>query len=453
VGAKNDCLRYGCYGGKRLKTVEPKQNYEDKVVNETDLLDRPMHRIWLLDQARNLLDFFLPSSINPKGGFFSLNQYGVPVNSFNPAGQERKLHSTTRMVHCAVIAHQLGLPGADDVIDHGMDFIWSRHRDQDKGGYFWAVDDIGTVNPLKQAYGHAFVLLAAASAKVAGHPGADQLLEDVTGVLLCKFWEPEFGATSEEYQADWTPFSAYRGQNSNMHLTESLMAAFEATGENKYLDMAVSIAGLIINQHARAEGWRVAEHFDDRWLIDRHYIGDPMFRPSGITPGHALEWARLLVQLWELGGRASTWMLEAAQSLFLTACETGWDVEKGGFYYTLDWDNQPNQSDRFWWPCCEGIAAASVLHKVSDNPQFEQWYRRILVFTSRYLIDRKNGGWYAELDSALLPIENVFEGKPDLYHSLQACLIPMLPSNGSVTQHLTSTRYCDLLSSDAKGLF
>lgn len=331
-----------------------------------------------------------------------------------------------------------------------MEFVWSRHRDQQWGGYFWAVDDRAAVDPAKQAYGHAFVLLAGASAKVAGHPHAGRLLADVTEILRSRFWEPEFGASSEEYTADWTPLSSYRGQNSNMHLTEALMAAFEATADKDYLDMAVSIAELIVNRHARAEGWRVPEHFDDEWQVDRDYAGDPMFRPPGVTPGHALEWARLLVQLWELGGRTHSWMLPAAQSLFLTACGTGWNSDKGGFYYTLDWNDRPDQSDRFWWPCCEGIAAASMLQKVSDDARLEQWYRRIWGFTNRYLIDRRNGGWFAELDDGLRPAERVFEGKPDLYHALQACLIPLVPSNGSITRHLATARYDSLLSSGVK---
>jgi len=64
-----------------------------------------------------------------------------------------------------------------------------------------------------------------------------------------------------------------------MHLTEALMAAFEATGERRYLGMAESIAGMIIDRHARAQDWRVAEHFDAAWQVDRDYAGDPMFRP------------------------------------------------------------------------------------------------------------------------------------------------------------------------------
>ena len=95
----------------------------------------------------------------------------------------------------------------------------------------------------------------------------------MTQIIEERFWDKAAGATTEEYNPDWSPMGAYRGQNSNMHLTEALMAAFEATGERGYLDKAESIASLIIDRHARNEGWRVAEHFTANWEVDRAYRG------------------------------------------------------------------------------------------------------------------------------------------------------------------------------------
>ncbi len=353
-----------------------------------------------------------------------------------PGGLVRQVHDVTRTVHCYAMAHQLGLPGADRMVDHGMDWLWSRQRDAARGGYFWAVHDQGAVNATKQAYGHAFVLLAASSAMVVGHPDAERLLADVTEVLRARFWDAAAGAVREEFGADWSQISAYRGQNSNMHLTEALMAAFEATGEGEYLTMAERAAGLIINCHARAEGWRVAEHFSADWQVDREYEGDPMFRPGGTTPGHALEWSRLLIQLWQLGGQKQAWMREAAEALFLRTCEIGWDEDKGGFYYTLDWQDRPARRDRYWWPCCEGIAAAAVLRAVGGDARFETWYRRIWSFAATRLIDPVGGGWFPELDDQMKPVNRVFQGKPDIYHAVQACLIPLVPPTGSVTAGL-----------------
>ena len=401
-----------------------------------DFLRRPAHRAWLLDQARGLFGFFQGAAVNPRGGFFGLDDHGAPLAAPDAGGTVRGLHDTTRMVHCFAMAHLLGLPGADRMIDHGMEFLRGAHHDARRGGWYWTVNDTGPVDASKQAYGHAFVLLAASSAKVVGHPDADALLADVTDVLLRRFWDEAAGATTEEYTPDWQPLGGYRGQNSNMHLTEALMAAFEATGDRLYLTMAERIAALIINCHARAEGWRVAEHFTADWSVDRAYAGNPMFRPAGTTPGHALEWSRLLVQLWELGGRAHAWLPEAAQALFLHTCDIGWDRERGGFYYTLGWDDRPDRTDRYWWPLAEGIAAASVLRQISDDPRFEGWYRRIWSFVATHVIDRQGGGWWPELDDDLRPVARVFTGKPDLYHAVQACLIPLLPATGSATRGL-----------------
>ena len=301
------------------------------------------------------------------------------------------------------------------------------------------MDDACVTNPAKQAYGHAFVLLAAASARVAGHPHADCLLADVRDVLLRHIWEVNRGAAREEFSADWHEVPGYRGQKSNMHLCEALMAAFEATGEQEYLDMAQDIAGLIINRHAGAHGWRVAEHFDADWQVDRSYVGDPVFRPSGITPGHALEWSRLLIQLWCLGARQVAWMPEAARNLFDKAVKTGWDKARGGFYYTLDWDNTATRTNRFWWPCAEGIAAAAVLGRSFPGEGYEVWYRRIWGFVDAHVIDHAIGCWFQELAPDLAPVSRVFSGKPDLYHALQACLIPLFTADGSITRAIGET--------------
>ena len=292
------------------------------------------------------------------------------------------------MVHGFAIAHLLGIPGADRIVDHGMAFLWERMRDGENGGYFWGVDDEKPTDPTKQAYGHAFVLLAASSAMCVGHPDAPRLIADVTQVIEERFWDKAAGATTEEYNPDWSPMGTYRGQNSNMHLTEALMAAFEATGERGYLDKAESIASLIIDRHARNEGWRVAEHFTEGWEVDRAYRGDPMFRPSGTTPGHALEWSRLLVQLWELGGRSKAWMIEAAAELFRKTVSIGWDQKLGGFYYTLDWSDRPDQTDRFWWPCAEGVGAAAVLGSVNPDPSTRNGTGASGASSLRHVIDK-----------------------------------------------------------------
>jgi len=393
---------------------------------------QPAHRQWLLEQANDLFDFFQYRAFNPAGGFFDLDPAGKPLHADNPV---RPIHTTARMVHCFVIASLMGRPGADAVVDHGLKYLWEKYRDPRHGGYFWSLDNDGPKDATKQGYGHAFVLLAAAGGKLVGHPLADRLLADVTEVLETRFWEDRHGAIAEEFNPDWTPFADYRGQNSNMHLTEALMAAFEATDERAYLDKAERIADLIIRRKAGEHGFRVAEHFDLEWNVDKAYRAvNEMFRPSGTTPGHWLEWARLILQLWVLGGKKHAWMPEAAKELFRQSVELGWDREKGGFFYNLDWNDTPAMRFKLWWPSTEAIGAAAFLLDHAPDPFYEEWYRRVWSVIARHHLDREHGGWYEQLSEDMRPEFTLFAGKADIYHALQACLIPLYPATGSLTR-------------------
>jgi mannose/cellobiose epimerase-like protein (N-acyl-D-glucosamine 2-epimerase family) len=387
---------------------------------------------WRRAEARRLISFFGRASVHPDGGFYGLRGDGTPILT-GPRGKGalRELFSTCRMVHCFAAAQVMDVPGADAIVDHGMQYLWEGLRDADHGGYMWSADDAGPVNSDKMAYGHAFVLLAAASAHEVGHPDATRLRDDVTNVLKHRFWEETAGAMQDEFRRDWSVFSQYRGQNSNMHMVEALMAAYEAWGEATYLSWAERIADLIINRHARAADWVVIEHFDTKWQVDRAFDGDPMFRPPGTTPGHALEWARLCIQLWHLGGRRLEWLEEAAKALFHKAVETGWSA-KGGFVYTLDLSNEVAIHDRFWWPACEGAAAASSLFATTGDAFYADWHARIWDVIKTEFIDDNLGGWWPEANGT----ETVFVGKPDIYHALQACLLPDLPPSQSLLSGL-----------------
>lgn len=401
---------------------------------------RDYHRQWLLRQADALMDFFQYRAINPKGGFHDLTADGLPLD---PQNATRGIHTSARMVHCYSIAYLLGRPGAGDIIDHGIRYLWQQHRDQRNGGYFWSLNDDGPVDDTKQGYGHAFVLLAASSAKAAGHPLADQMLADVTENLDTRFWESRHGAIAEEFGVDWSLIDGgdYRGQNSNMHLTEALMAAFEVTDERHYLEKAESIADLVIRRAAGSVGFRVAEHFNAEWQIDRNYYHrNEMFRPAGTTPGHWMEWSRLLLQLWSLGGKLHGWMAEAAKSLFVQAMSLGWDKKRGGLFYTLDWDDRPAKTSKLWWPMCEAAGAAHFLNEQLPADDFyEDTYRLVWSMIANRFIDHANGGWHEELSEDLEPSYTLFPGKGDIYHALQACLIPLFPATGSLVRAIQET--------------
>jgi mannose/cellobiose epimerase-like protein (N-acyl-D-glucosamine 2-epimerase family) len=394
--------------------------------------DNAFHQRWLLTQAEKLLDFFIPAALDPAGGFRSLDIQGRPR-----ASSVRDLIQTARLVHCYALADLLGRPAAAGVVEHGLTLLRGRLRDADHGGWFWTATAAEPVDRTKQAYGHAFVLLAASSALQAGFAARD-LLEEATRALEERFWLPSDGLYAEEFHPDWSPMSRYRGGNSNMHLVEALLAARDATGDDLYLQRAESVATRLIWEITRANDWRLAEHYTEFWVIDTDYSRDDprnTYRPYGSVIGHSPEWARLLLGLRTARG-ADSWYVDAARSLFDVSVPHAWDSDATGLAYTVDFDGTVLDDDHYQWPVSEAIGAAHTLRSVTGDPTYETWYRKLWRFADEHLIDRERGGWYYVLDARNAPkeIPGVAEGKPDLYHALQSCLIPLLPPGVSVAE-------------------
>ncbi|WP_111559631.1 AGE family epimerase/isomerase [Paracoccus sediminilitoris] len=383
------------------------------------LLDDPDHRAFLAQDARRSLDLF-DASPRAAGGFHGLDPTGRAL-----ASDIQELHSTTRLVHSYALAQLAGRPDRAGIIDQGMAFLWNGHRDRDRGGYLWSVDGKGAADGTKLAYGHVFVLLAASSAKMVGHPDADRLLSDITEVLDRHFWDAKAGLFRDEFTRDWQVFSTYRGMNANMHGVEALLAAHEATGKGEFLSRAGGILRFFIAGQAAENGWRIPEHYDADWRPDHGYSGNPMFRPAGTTPGHSFEMARLLLQWWDLAGRPEGDSVAQATALVRTGLADAWNDDLGGLAYTLGRDGRVDNPARYWWPVTEAIGALAALLKLDPKPEFDDWYRRLWQFAATHMVDAHHGGWHHEVGPDNLPLMTQFQGKPDIYHALQADLLPL----------------------------
>ncbi len=384
------------------------------------------HAAWLQAEGQRLLAFAKASQL--PDGFGCLDAQGCL-----PADAGSETLQTTRMTHAFALAHLQGVPGYLPLVEHGVNALHGALHDPGHGGWFARPHGLGDSD--KAAYLHAFVALAASSAVVAGAAGAHGLLEDAIDVLQTRFWSEEQGALRESFSRDWQQAEAYRGANSNMHATEAFLALADVTGDTLWLDRALRIAQRIIHTHAGANDYRVIEHFDAHWQPLPHYNRDhpaDPFRPFGTTPGHAFEWARLLLHLEaarELAGlHAPDWLPGCARGLFDSACRDAWNVDGGkGIVYTLDWDNRPVVRERLHWVHAEACASAAALLRRTGEAQYERWYRCFWDFIDGHFIDRLAGSWHHELDPGNRPAATLWAGKPDLYHAYQATLIPGLP--------------------------
>jgi mannose/cellobiose epimerase-like protein (N-acyl-D-glucosamine 2-epimerase family) len=206
-------------------------------------------------------------------------------------------------------------------------------------------------------------------------------------------------------------------------------------------DRALRITNRVVNQEARNNDWRIPEHFNSQWIPDLDYNketpADP-FRPYGATIGHGLEWARLCLQLGASLDNPPEWIPEAAEALYDRALSDGWNSDGAeGFVYTTNWVGQPVVHERMHWVLAEAMGASAALTTsgVRDTTSdLERWW----AYAKQHLIEPENGSWFHELDRHNQPSALVWSGKPDIYHALQAVLIPRLPLTPAIVPALAS---------------
>ncbi|MEU4419659.1 AGE family epimerase/isomerase [Actinoplanes sp. NPDC024001] len=386
---------------------------------------RPSDTAWLSQETGRLLDFGRAFP-HPLGGAAWLRTDGTP-------DVDAPVHTwiTARMTHVYSLAHLLGVPGAGALADVALAGLTGVLHDREHGGWHPAVAADGHPAPGKSCYDHAFVVLAAASATIARRPGAPALLTEALDTLVGRFWDDEHEMFADQWDTGWNRRDDYRGLNANMHAVEAMTAAFDATGRRDFLQRALAITGRTVGW-ARDHGWRLPEHFDAQWQprLDYHrdQPHDP-FKPFGATVGHALEWSRLILHLEAaLGPEAEDWMLPGARALFDQAVDDGWAVDGApGFVYTTDWDGTPVVRQRMHWVAAEAIAAAAALHTRTGEQRYATWCETWCDHVREHFVDPEHGSWWHELDPANRPAATTWPGKPDLYHAVQAMLIPRAP--------------------------
>ena len=258
----------------------------------------------------------------------------------------------------------------------------------------------------------------------AGIDGAQEVVDRARTALDRHFWDDHAQASRESFARRFTASEDYRGQNSNMHLTEAYLAVFEATGDHRFLDRAEAIAERIVRRIIGPYDGRVPEHYTSHWTVDpdynRHLPHDP-FRPFGTLVGHSFEWARLLLQLGALKPSAD-WTLPAAELLFRRAVADGWDERGGGFVYSVDDRGIPVNTSRMHWVAAEAVGAACWLYRATGRDEYREWYATTWAWIDAHVIDRAGGSWWHELDAHNHPATTTWDGKPDLYHAWQATL-------------------------------
>lgn len=363
---------------------------------------------------------------SPGGSAYHLGDDGTPWPEY-----DRMCYVTCRMSHVYTIGAMLGYEDCEPLVDACLKGLAGELNDKENGGWYPGLDKDDRPLPDKLCYAHAFVILAASSACLIGRPGAKELLDRAIEVYDRFFWNEEEGLSCDFWDTAFTVKDGYRGLNANMHTVEAFLAAADVTGDETYRVRAGRIIAHVLEWGER-NGWRLPEHFNAAWQPDYEFNAanreDP-FKPYGATPGHGLEWARLITQ-WALStyrgqDEKAKPYIEAAEKLCRTALTDAWNCDGApGIVYTVDWEGKPVAHDRMHWVLMEAIDTTSVLYRVTGDRWYADFYATLMEYCDRYVIDHVNGSFFHQMDRNNRVIGTVWAGKDDLYHAFQMTLIP-----------------------------
>ncbi|NMM98177.1 N-acyl-D-glucosamine 2-epimerase [Bifidobacterium sp. DSM 109959] len=258
------------------------------------------------------------------------------------------------------------------------------------------------------------------------------MLTEAQKTFLDRFWDDETGLSVDTWNEDFTELDRYRGLNANMHSVEAFLAVADVTGDESWRTRAGRIIDHVLGWASNNE-WRTPEHFHEDWSLDLECNADrkgDQFKPYGATPGHGIEWSRLITQYAlsapDLSESDKARLVDAAENLFHRAVADGWNIDGApGIVYTTDWQGRPVVHDRMHWTLAEAINTSATLARVTGRPEYGEWYSRFLAYADDKVIDHDNGSWFHQLDAGNHPIGTVWPGKSDLYHATQSMMIPL----------------------------
>jgi mannobiose 2-epimerase len=336
----------------------------------------------------DVLDVWFPRSVDTKSGGFH-SHFGRDWKELPGDGKFSVFQGRMTWVAAQVVLRE---PAMKDkfvpIVHHGVDFLANVMWDKQNGGFFWGLDDQGSITPAfgdeKELYGIGFCIYGAAAAyRATGDPKALEIAKDGFHWTDKHAHDPVHGGYFEWLARDGTPVVPhvangtvatnaigpinFKSMNTHIHLLEAFTELY-TVWPDPILRSRLEELLAIVRDKICVEPGVMNLYFTNAW--------QPI--PDHDSYGHDVETAYLMLETDEaLHGTAEEKTELMARMLVDHALAYGWDRQNGGFFREGTTFGKPEDTMKEWWVQVEGLNALLMMH--------ERYGRRDGVYFQRFL--------------------------------------------------------------------
>ncbi|WP_027579885.1 AGE family epimerase/isomerase [Bradyrhizobium sp. Ai1a-2] len=310
------------------------------------------------------------------------------VDRLDPEGRAdrlapRRVFVQARQIYCYAKAAQMGwYDEGREIALKGLDHLLTKAKAPDgrPGFVHRLTPDGGVLDPRRDTYDHAFVLLALAT--VYGLDRDAQVRAELDALLA--YLDAHLRSPNGGF-LEGTPPSLPRRQNPQMHLFEAMIATFDATHDLSFQQRAGDFFALFLANLYDKQTHVLGEYFEEDWS---------KIPPVSVEPGHLAEWVWLLKGFERITGcPTGRYRGELLTSALRYRDEaTGCLTDEGSV------EGRIRRHSRRLWPQSE-IAKAWIAQAEAGEAGAADEARAALARLERhYLSHPVAGGWYDQFD-------------------------------------------------------
>ena len=359
-----------------------------------------------------LIPFWAKRAVEKKFGGFQTN---YDRNGKRTEIKEKALLSQVRAIFSIAHTIRLGFdwPGGREALSQGIDFLFNHFHDSEYDGYYWIVDEDGTViDDSKIIYGHSFLIYGLAEhALLTGDERSKKEAVRVFDLLQEKVADKDFGGYYEHFNRKFNlkaarkDIKAFKSLDVHMHLMEAFTTLYELTQDEKHRKALEDVIDLIFDKMVEPKTGTGISMFTDKWEPISNVELDTVWgrdrfdedgKATDITSyGHNIEltWLYLLSQ--DILGIPREKSRNRVVPVYEHTFAHGVDWEFGGIYVEGHRNGDATEMTKEFWQQAEAMIGFLDAYLFTSDEKYLKAYKNIHDFVFTKLINWDQGEWFA----------------------------------------------------------